>query len=461
MQSYQKPFMVFYFIFLVAACSQKSFISSDVPAGGPKPPWLIQRPIDPNYYLGIGSASKTVHGAEALKSAQDLALADIASQISVSVSSEIVTTLIEKGAMTEEEYLATARSRTAADLEGHELVDTWQDEAYHYAYFRLSKAQYAAIQARKRAEALALSTDLFASSSDASGGADFSQELRSLIQAFEPLIPYLEEALETDLAGTRVILSNKINASISQVLTDIKLEPNTGELSAKLGKPIRDKLSIQARTNSGSPINGLPLRIYFQNAPEERVVEVITDEKGVAEVPVLRLGSGDKLQILIIEVNPEGLIPEATSPITTGLVKSAGRINTRINIDVTNPTIFLAAKEVFNGQSLSQKRIEPKLKNHLIEKGFHFVDYGSQADWYMELNATATPGTQYSGMYTVFADVSLSLRDRESGKEIYKNSLSRVKGIDLNYPAAANKALSNAADELTKHMLPKIMASLK
>ena len=130
-------------LILLSSCGSTSNPGADPEAmqAGPKPSWLIQQPVDPNYYLGIGSASKNQFGAEALRSAQDLALADLASQITVKITSDIVTTLIEKGAITEEEYLASARSEAVADLEGHELVDTWQDANYHYAYYRLSKAQ--------------------------------------------------------------------------------------------------------------------------------------------------------------------------------------------------------------------------------------------------------------------------------------------------------------------------------
>ena len=108
---------------LIAGCGSSGSQSSTPQAYqlSPKPHWLTEYPVTPNYYVGIGSASKNQFGAESLKSAQDLALADLASQISVTITSDIITSLIEKGDITEEEYMASARSQAIADLEGHEL----------------------------------------------------------------------------------------------------------------------------------------------------------------------------------------------------------------------------------------------------------------------------------------------------------------------------------------------------
>ena len=79
----------------------------------------------------------------------------------------------------------------------------------------------------------------------------------------------------------------------------------------------------------------------------------------------------------------------------------------------------------------------------------------------MTLNATASKGTEYSGMFTSFADVSLNVIDRNTGNEIYKNSLSRVKGIDLSYTNATNKAFNSAADKMIGTILPEILESIK
>ena len=89
------------------------------------------------------------------------------------------------------------------------------------------------------------------------------------------------------------------------------------------------------------------------------------------------------------------------------------------------------------------------------------MDSPRGADWQITITATANQGAEYSGMYTSFADVNMNVVDRNSGDEIYKNALSRVKGIDLNYTTAANKAFTTAADKMIATIVPQILDSLK
>ena len=426
-----------------------------------KPNWVQEYPVDPNYYIGISSASKTQYGAEALKSAQDLALADLASQITVTITSDIVTSLIEQGSISKEEYLATARSQAKADLEGHELVDTWQDPTYHFAYYRLSKVKYAEIQARKRRAALNLAVDFFKRGKASAQSGDFSGALDATIQSFLPLIPYLNEALEIELEGQTVILSNEINQYLHTLLTDIELVTTPSNIKGKLGKPVKQSLSVRATNGEKAAIQNLPLRLNFTKGAGELPSSITTVGSGVASFKISSLTSGENLQIVNISVDAGKIFNDSTSPVLSGIIKSIPIASAQITLHVEKPTIFLASTEQYEGQRLSQAQIEPQLKKYLIQEGFHFVGQSSQADWQMELVATATPGTEFSGMYTVFADVSVNVVDRSSGREIYKNSLSRVKGIDLSYPNATNKAFSSASDKLKATILPQILENLK
>lgn len=454
---------IFMIMALLVSCGGTSNSTDrlDGHRSGPKPSWLIEQPVDPNYYLGIGSAAKTQYGAEAQKSAQDLALADLASQITVTISSDIVTSLIEKGAITEEEYMATTRSKAVADLEGHELVDTWQDAHYHYAYFRLSKATYAAIQARKRQAAIALSSDYLSKAEIAAAQYQFANSFNALIQAFLPLLPYLNEALQADYEGRSVILSNEVNTQLQNLLENITLMPSSTNVEAKLGRPINSTLTVVAKTVEGNALRGLPLKVAFKKGSGELVDEIITNNQGVASLEISNITAPVKLQILEVSVDVDQLIAGINSPLLTVLVNNIPPSNTRIILEVINPYIYLESSELFDGRALPQLQVEPQLKNHFITEGFNFVDEPDQADWQMTLSASASKGTEYSGMFTTFANVSLSVIDRQSGAEIYKNSLSRVKGIDLSYDNAANKAFANAAEELNATIIPEILESIK
>ena len=449
-------------ILILVACggsTPSAAVESKVSA--PKPSWLREHPVDPLYYSGIGSASKNIPGADALKSAQDLALADIASQISVTVTSEILTTLIEKGNITQDEYLATARSQAVADLEGHEFVDSWQDQTYQYAYYRLSKAKYAEVQARKRKAVKDLSLDYLKQARAAQGLGNFSEALNASIQGFIPLIPYLNEALEADLDGAPILLSNAHYQLIQSLISGMTLTPVTPNLKGKLGQAMADEIDVKAFWPDKRQARNLPLKAGFSKGAGSLTEAVNTGSSGTASIKVLNISSGLKLQVIEVSVDTDAFLTDAVSPVLRSILKGIQPAKTRIIIDVLNPTIFLEVSEMYNGKALRQTQVEPLVKNHFVEEGFHFVQDPAKADWQMSLNATALNGTEYSGMFTAFATVNLSVTDRSTGEEIYKNSLKRIKGIDLSYESAANKALSEAALKLNATIIPEIMESFK
>jgi len=246
----------------------------------PKPAWLIQHPVNPAYYIGIGSASKQQYGAEALKSAQDMALADLASQITVTISSDIITTLIEKGELTAEEYQATARSQAIADLEGHEFVDSWQDQNYQYAYYRLSKAKYAAIQAEKRQAATALSTNYFRQAREAANLGNFRDAFISGIQAFEPLLPYINEALTAEIDGEHIILSNAIDQFLKALIGNITLNVNQSHVKAKLGEAVAKDIIVYPLNSEKQKVRFLPLQAKFKKGSGDLVQQLNSGSQG-------------------------------------------------------------------------------------------------------------------------------------------------------------------------------------
>ena len=92
-----------------------------------QPDWVLKRPINNSYFIGIGIANKS-NSREYIQSAKNSALNDLSSEISVRISSELVDIAIEKSGLSEEEVRLEIHSSTKADLEGYVLVDTWENK---------------------------------------------------------------------------------------------------------------------------------------------------------------------------------------------------------------------------------------------------------------------------------------------------------------------------------------------
>lgn len=117
---------------------------------GKQPSWVTKRPIDKAYFIGIGVVKKS-NSKEYIQSAKNNALNDLSSEITVNISSELVDISIEKYGMNNDEIRSEIHTTTKADLEGYELVDTWENDYEYWVYYRLSKSLYQTqIELKKR-----------------------------------------------------------------------------------------------------------------------------------------------------------------------------------------------------------------------------------------------------------------------------------------------------------------------
>ncbi len=87
------------------------------------PEWLILRPSNDLYYIGIGQAN--IDDNNYTQRAKNRALAQIAEEISVTISSERINTAVEISGMLESDFQEDIRTSTQKELEGVETVGFW------------------------------------------------------------------------------------------------------------------------------------------------------------------------------------------------------------------------------------------------------------------------------------------------------------------------------------------------
>ena len=125
------------------------------------PDWVKKRPISTKYYIGIGVATKSKANKDYLQIAKDNALKNLASEIKVHISSEVFSKMSEENGKLKELVQSTVKTTTQADLEGYEIVDTYEDKNNYWLYCRLSKDVYLENERKKRTKALEISLALY------------------------------------------------------------------------------------------------------------------------------------------------------------------------------------------------------------------------------------------------------------------------------------------------------------
>jgi len=431
--------------------------------------WVNKRPVDNSYYIGIGMVQK-YKSENYAQSAKNNALNDLASEISINISSELVDIMIEKSGMNAEESRSEIQSQTKADLEEYELVDTWENDYEYWVYYRLSKAKYKANVELKRKNAISLSLDLYRKAKEKENnwntkGSTINAALEYYVNALKPLENYYGEPLEVNYDGNKIFLQNEIFSSLQWILSKMKLKPINSKLDVKVGNTLETemKLKVSFTENGNSVIvTNLPVKYSFMKGSGNLVETRKTDSKGVVSGQIIDISPNQKIQMIKASIDLTHYFSEGTtSDYLLNTLRQIKVPETKFIINVIGPKVYLESYENNLGSPLNVKILEPKIKSFLTQKGYSFTEDISEADAMMTINADSRQGTEMYGQFVAFADASISVTDMNSGEEIYKNAIQNKKGIQLSFEKAGLKAYQLISAEIEEKIVIEILDSMK
>jgi len=429
-----------------------------------KPDWVISRPINPNYYIGIGVAEKSKDNLDYIQIAKDNALKNLASEININVSGDVISKVIEKSGISQDEIKSEIRTSTTADLEGYEVVGTYEDKNSYWIYYRLSKELYRKNKREKINKAIALSLDMFSKAKENEKNGDINKAILLYLESLKPLEKFIAEPLKTEFNGKEIYLNNEIYSAVQNILSEIRFIPLDEKIDAKIGRAAEKPLKIRAELKTVSKaqkISNLPLVFSFIKGEGDLLKKARTNADGIGQTEISKITSSDNLQIVKTELDlSEFGSDDSVSFLYRDILKSFPIPSTKFIISVSGLSFYVESSETIFGEKTKTLHIEPKLKEMLSEKGFSFVKSPSGADLMMTIKAVTEKGTKVYNMCSAFANVTVSMVDLSSGKEIYKNSYGKIKGIDIDFEKAARKALDESASKITKEILPVLKSKI-
>ncbi len=439
-----RKIIIFLFIFLMICFSVFA---------AKKPDWVNKRPIDNNSYIGIGVAEKDTETSEYIQKAKDRALREIASEITVTISGATLNQILEKAGVVKEEFESQIQSSTQAQLEGYELVDTWQDKNQYWVYYKLSKEKYAQLRKAKTDKAISLSLDFYLKAEQKKADSHITEALQLYLQAFNPIEPFISEPLETRYNEQNIYLLNTIHSSLQQVLGTISLKPVEPEIDATIGKSLEDPILFNALYMQ-SPIANFPLHFSFIKGEGELIEYTKSAADGIVLCRVSNILSADKMQVIKAELAINKLISQDdVNPIIQDIIKSLTIPSANVILNVSGPQVFIESTELNFGNPLEVTYIEPKLKEKLSGYGYSFVDMKSDADYVIMIDAQSRKGSTVYQMCSAFVDVTVSVMDMSTYEEIYKNTFSNAKGINTDMDKAGLAAFDNAAKQISEEII--------
>ncbi len=434
-------------ILALAGCAAKKTTAP------PKPQWVLTTPVIEGYYTGVGSALKTVDISAYKDKAQNNALSDLSSSISVNISSRSVLYSFENSAGYSDDFQSKIKASSNQYLEGYELVDSFDDGTYYWEYYRLSKAKYQELKAKRIREACAIAVDYLLKAEKEQETNQVYNALVYYIKGIEAVKQFWTEPLEYQHNGSNVFLGNELFSGLSKLLSGIVIEPLISDITIKQGVENSDnKIEFIVKSQSGANLSGIPIEFYANKRPVVNN-KTASDTDGIIRYNTSLLPSKSDNIRFTAALNLEEITIKSTRDITLKKIISSLNVNSGVvNIVLQKPTFFIQTDEKVLTRNTKLNVVQQKAEQILTDNGYVLTHNKAEADLILSFTVNTINKKQDGGMF--YAGLRAEMKILNTNNEIIMSkSIHDIEGVQSSFKEASKDAYKNFNVYLSKKLI--------
>jgi len=428
-----------------------------------KPQWVTQKPIDNEFYIGIGKSDKSTN--DYLQAAKNNALADLISEISVNISTHSLLHQFEDNSGFKESYEAYIKLKAKESIEGYELVDTYEGKNDYWVYYRLSKVDYARKKREKLEKAKDLSINFYEKAKASAKKHDINNAIIFYVKAFDAIQNHLDEDLSGFLLEEgKVYLDNAIFQSIQEIFSKMIIKPGKETftittLSAD-NEPVYAKVKYKTSLETQN-LKNIPIIFSFPYLEIDARERVLSKSSGTAECSIANKAPKGKKQIIKAALDIDYYFgQDAPDNFLKQMFTERETLpNANLIFEVKELFAYLESEEFMFGKPDNKMPVTNILKSVLSENFFSFTESRESADVLIKIKSSVTKGDkleQYN-LHTAFLDCSISIKNLKTGMDIFTKNFSAIKGMKSgSYNNAANDAINKTKEKIINEIIPEI-----
>jgi hypothetical protein len=420
-----------------------TFILNNISLLGQNPKWVDNRPYDTSFYIGIGTSSKT--NLDFVQIAKKRALAEIASEISITVDATTSNLMFENNKILKKEYLSVIKTNTTAELEGYELVDEWEDENYYLVYYKLNKQYYKNLIKSKKLNAINKSLDFFEKANKYAFDHDIVNSIKYYFLSIKPIQDYFTEPILVDYKNRSFFLENEILNSLTKLLSNIYIKPEKKEYNYLFHHLRNEEIIVNVMYSKDSGIEGIPVLFDYSIESQNNVERHYTNDQGKTSFILPNMINYLKYYRIKITPDIKQFIDEnlTNQHLAKALFTYLKIPSTEIKISISPLKVYLDCNQTTNQDQIFCQ----KITSTFSANGFKLVNSEDQADYYIKLSYNIMDGHELFGLLSIFLDVRISILDNNNNK-VYSNSLTDITGQGVDRKNAILNAIKNSSDEI-------------
>ncbi len=423
----------------------------------PKPEWVMTKPQNSMYYIGVSSSPKKGFlPADYQANAQQKALGDLASSISVNIESTSVLSIIELNYNINENFSSEITASTNQQLEGYELVETWEDADYYWVYYKLSKTTYRAQKAERKENSVIEAKNKYYQARELLGRDLHYNAFQFYIEALTSLKPYLAESTLTDIDGESKDLGNEVFGAIADFVNGLTITFEDSDIRVKKGVDLdSDVFAFVITDENSKPVSGIPVKINFTGTGLLRNSEV-TDNDGRVYCAIRKVKSQPNVETLSVTIDMMSFSRAAKDHMIRSLIKNIPSSESKVRVTVEKPVLHIFSEELAYDSVLSTKRLKTTFEG-VLSKDFA-VNIKQDPDFILKISSNTYENGELYGEYEVVIDYTIDLTDSEGNVVFRKTKSGEYYGMD--YKSAANKAYIEVSKSIERSVSREVISAV-
>lgn len=424
------------------------------------PEWVGKRPNSGAYYIGIGTCSKVSQPLDYQAVAKKNALNDLASEISVRVQGETFLNTLEVNKNFSEEFISTISTTTDEKIEDFEVAGIWENQKEYWVFYRLNKATYQSAKQEKKNKALSAAYDYYAKGQSAEKERNIPVAFDLYMRGLFSMKEYWNEVNEFRTDSGKVYLDNEMYSSLQRLGSGLSIRPSVTKVVLSSENKYSSDIPVSVYYN-GLGVKGITTTYTYARTNYMKPRTALTDDEGKVMVNVSSVSTTEKMNAVDLKINLEPLLAsDLDKSIQMGLIKNIRTESKQIPIEVQMPSFFITSEEKVYGQPSNVRTLASAMNSELTKQGMRVIATSGEHNYAVSIESNTTAGGSSQGFTVAFLDVTVKVKSTRTGDIVYQESLSAIKGLQLNADAASIEAYKKGKEKIEQQIVKSIVQSI-
>ncbi len=220
--------------------------------------WIKTKPVNPEYYIGIGSSSTKSQDYQQI--AKKNALQDLLSEIKIMVNSISVLQQIDKDHRFKEQYETNIKTTVADEIQNFELVDSQEEGGNYYVYYRLAKKTYEQQKQTNTERSVKFALQFFDKAATLQQSGSYTTAIDFYLRTLLSLKNLWGDPIEVNYQGKMIFLGVESYTRLQQILDQLSIRTDAPTARFTTGEGGTTLFGFQI-LDSGKPVSKIPIII--------------------------------------------------------------------------------------------------------------------------------------------------------------------------------------------------------